>query len=144
MNRQSQKITALYCRLAHYNNDFDIHNGWRQREILFQYAIGHGLENPCFYCDWGFSGTNPDRPEYKSMLREVENGNVENLVVLDLSQLMRNSPSCGELIDVTLPKHGVRLYSIRDGISPQTVPHWPQCRQIMLSLYCESKRGGRA
>lgn len=143
MNRQSQKITVLYCRLAHYNNDFDTHNGWRQREILLQYAISHSLENPCFYCDWGFSGITLNRPEFNSMLREIERGNVANLVVQDLSRLMRDSFRGWEFIDVTLPEHGVRLYSIRDGIIPQTAPLLPQYRQIMPALY-KSVRGGRA
>lgn len=70
MNRQSNKITALYCRLAHYNKDLDVSIVRNQQENLLKYAIEHGLENPCFYCDCGFSGTTFDRPEFQSMLRE--------------------------------------------------------------------------
>lgn len=143
MDRQSQKITALYCRLAHYTDDFDTHKSWHQRETLLQYAIKNGLENPCFYCDWGFSGTTFNRPELQSMLREIKEGNVENLVVLDLSRLTRDSFKCGELMEVTLPEHGVKLHSIKDGISPHTADPMQPCIRVLLDLCRASERGGR-
>lgn len=65
MIRQSNKITAVYCRLAHYDSEFDALAGQRQQNALLQYAAEHGLDNPQLFCDWGFSGTNDRRPEYQ-------------------------------------------------------------------------------
>lgn len=144
MNRQSNKITALYCRLAHYNKDLDVSIIRNQQENLLKYAIEHGLENPCFYCDCGFSGTTFDRPEFQSMLREVKAGNVANLVVKDLSRLVRSPIICGELIEVTLPRYGVTVYSIQDGIlSPEYRTKMANVRKGLLALYRKSLRGGR-
>lgn len=144
MNRQSNKITALYCRLAHYNKDSDLPIARNQQEILLKYAIEHGLESPCFYCDWGFSGTTFDRPEFQSMLREVKAGNVANLVVKDLSRLGRGCMACGDLVETTFPKYGVTVYSIQDGIlAPKYHTEMANVKKGLLTLYRKSQRGGR-
>lgn len=88
MDRQSIKITALYCRTDYPSTDTDIAHA--QIDRLSRYAREHGLKNPKFFCDWGYSGTTADRPEYQRMLGEVVNGNVANLVVLNISRLDRD------------------------------------------------------
>lgn len=145
MNRQSNKITALYCRLAHYNKDFDTHIAQNQQEILLQYAIDHGLENPCFYCDWGFSGATFDRPEFRSMLREVKAGNVTALVVKDRSRLGRDSFACAELVETTLPRCGVTFHTVQEGfLTPEHLTEMADLRKGLLALCRQSRRGGRA
>ncbi len=145
MNRQSGKITALYCRIAHYDNDFDLLTARNQQEILLNYAIEHGLENPCFYCDWGFSGATFDRPELQSMLREVEAGNVANLVVTNCSKLGRNCLDCVKLIEHTLPKYGVTFHSVQDGMTtPEQLSKTAQIHKALLPLGHKRRRGGRA
>ena len=89
MNRQSEKITALYCRLASFT-EADILTAKNQMDRLAAYAAENGLQNPEFFCDWGFSGTNMERPEYQRMLHEVEAGRVNNLVVVSLCRLGRD------------------------------------------------------
>jgi len=98
MDRQSNKITALYCRMAHYLTNADTLAGRCQMETLSQYAADHHHENPQFYCEWGVSGISFNRPEYRRMLQDVIAGSVSNLVVLNLSRLSRNSTACWELI----------------------------------------------
>ena len=89
MNRQSDKTTALYCRLASFT-EADILTAKNQMDRLAAYAAENGLQNPEFFCDWGFSGTNMERPEYQRMLHEVEAGRVNNLVVVSLCRLGRD------------------------------------------------------
>lgn len=52
MNRQSDKITALYC---HIDKPFSIGGDTdfarAQIDRLSQYAEGHGLKNTEFFCD---------------------------------------------------------------------------------------------
>ena len=68
MNRQSNKTTALYCRLANFT-EADSLTAKNQMDRLAAYAAENGLQNPEFFCDWGFSGTNTGRPEYQRMLQ---------------------------------------------------------------------------
>ena len=90
MNRQQEKITALYCRIdSGKQNELDAQYG--QIQSLLDYARQHGLPNPHFFCDWGYSGTTADRPEYCRMLQAVTSGHVANLVVAKLDRLIRDS-----------------------------------------------------
>lgn len=143
MIRQSNKITAVYCRLAHYDSEFDTLTGQHQQDALLQYAAEHGLEHPQLFCDWGFRGTDDQRPEYQSMLREVKAGNVSAIVVKDLSRLSRNPAACFELVGCTLPKYGVALHSVNGcpGNTEVFAEHG-QMIQFFQSLYRQSQRGG--
>ena len=94
MNRQSNKITALYCRTGSSRSDMDGLIRRNQMERLAEYAAEYELQNPEFFCDWGFPGTTPERPEYQRMLREIEAGNVFGLVATNTNRLLR-----GDLVE---------------------------------------------
>ena len=125
MDRQSNKIMAIYCRLARYNETEDLDRAIARNQVerLTQYAEEQGLKNPELFCDWGFSGITQDRPEYKRMIRAIEAGNVSDLVVLDYSRLGRGCQMCSRLVEVILPKHGVTFHAVRDGViyTPQAL-----------------------
>ena len=79
---------------------------------LVDYAQKHALPNPHFFCDWGYSGTTADRPEYCRMLQAVTSGHVANLVVAKLDRLIRgNVLDCGRVVKMMLDNN-VTLYSI--------------------------------
>ncbi len=59
MDRQSEKITALYCRLSRDDdNEGDSNSVQHQKQILERYAMDHDIRNYKFYVDDGYSGTN--------------------------------------------------------------------------------------
>lgn len=142
MDRQPNKITALYCRIAHYLTEADILAGKHQMEILSQYAMDHHLKNPHFYCDWGVSGIALDRPEYRHMLQDVIAKNVSDVVVLNLSRLGRDYVSCWELIGIVLPQRGITFHSIQDGGEiTETLNKSVQIRTELLKTYRLKQRG---
>lgn len=146
MNRQSNKITALYCRMAHYDGDTDALTVRNQMEQLTAYAAKNGLQNPKFFCDWGFSGTTTERPEYQRMLREVEAGNVPDLVVMSLPRLCRDFMTCQELLERVLPQAGVTLHILQEGaaFTPQNIRVEAKQRNELLALFQQEwQRGGR-
>lgn len=145
MNRQStNKITALYCRLASFSTEMDALTARNQMERLSQYAEEHQLQNPVFFCDWGFSGTTQDRPEYQRMLREVEAERVSDLAVLSLGRLGRDYMAVHELMEHTLPRYHVTLHSIRDNL-PQQKPSGEMTAilEALHGLFLEGRKGGR-
>jgi len=128
MYRQSEKITALYCRLASYDAEMDASTAQSQMERLSEYAETHGLHDPHFFCDWGFSGTNDNRPEYQRMLREIEAGNVTNLVVSSFSRLSRSYMDCNKLTEDILPRYGVTFHSVKNQIV-----HTPEKLEVLAA-----------
>lgn len=137
MDRQSSKITAVYCRLAHYDGDMDRAAAWNQTERLTRYATEHGLTNPELFCDWGFSGVDDKRPQYQRMIRAMEAETVSDLVVLDYSRLGRDYQMCSRFVEVFLPQHGVTFHAVKDGIiyTPQTLNELAAQRKAIDALF---------
>lgn len=115
MQRATDKITALYCRLSQEDaNEGESNSIQNQKAILLQYAKEHRFPNPTFFVDDGYSGTNYDRPGFQAMLVEIEAGKVAVCCTKDLSRLGRNSSLTGLYINFTFPKYGVRYIAIND------------------------------
>lgn len=111
MNRQQEKITALYCRIDSGKQN-DLNAQYEQIQSLLDYARQHGLPNPHFFCDWGYSGTTADRPAYLRMLQAVTSGHVANLVVTKLDRLIRgNVLDCGRVVKIVLD-NAVTLHTL--------------------------------
>ena len=145
MNRQSDKTTALYCRLANFT-EMDSLTAKHQMDQLAAYAAENGLQNPEFFCDWGFSGTNTERPEYQRMLQEIEARNVSDLVTMNVNRLWRDFVSGYKLYYAVLPDYGVTLHSLQDNIivTPQAAKEMGARHKKLLALFQrESQRGGR-
>ena len=64
----------------------------------------------------GFSGVNFNRPGFQSLIKEVEAGNVETLIVKDMSRLGRNYLQVGFYTEVLFPQKNVRFLAINNSI----------------------------
>lgn len=114
---QSNKITALYCRLSQEDMQAGESGSIQhQKMILQRYADEHHFLNTKFFVDDGFSGVSFEREGLQSMLREVEAGNVATVITKDLSRLGRNYLKTGELIEIVFPEYEVRYIAINDGV----------------------------
>lgn len=59
------------------------------------------------FTDDGFSGVNFNRPGFQSLIKEVEAGNVETLIIKDMSRLGRNYLQVGFYTEVLFPQKNV-------------------------------------
>lgn len=125
MQRATDKITALYCRLSQEDaNEGESYSIQNQKNILMRYAKENRFPNPVFFVDDGYSGTSFERPGFQHMLDEVEAGRVAIIIVKDLSRFGRNSAMTGMYINLTFAKHEVRFIAINDNfdtIDPNSV-----------------------
>ena len=72
---QSNKITALYCRLSQEDMQAGESGSIQhQKMILQRYADEHHFLNTKFFVDDGFSGVSFEREGLQAMLQEVEAG----------------------------------------------------------------------
>ena len=70
---QSNKITALYCRLSQEDMQAGESGSIQhQKMILQRYADEHHFLNTKFFVDDGFSGVSFEREGLQAMLQEVE------------------------------------------------------------------------
>ena len=116
--------TAIYLRIS--SEDAYLRNGEKdesesisnQRSLLRDYVCSHAdlsgseiLE----FCDDGWSGTNFERPAVKELLEQVKRGQINCIVVKDLSRFGRDYLTVGDYISRVFPFLGVRFISVNDG-----------------------------
>lgn len=110
----AKKITALYERLSHddehQGESFSISN---QKKLLETYATEHGLTPYVHFFDDGISGTRFDRPGFMDMMQRIEEGQVDTVIIKDMSRLGRDYLVVGQLQEM-LRQKGVRLIAIND------------------------------
>ncbi|MBR2765464.1 MAG: recombinase family protein [Blautia sp.] len=112
---EGRKITALYCRLSREDDTEGESNSIaNQKRILGDYAREHGFENPVYFVDDGYSGTNFDRPAFQEMLELVEQERIKTCIVKDLSRFGRNFIMAGVYMNITFLEHDVRFIAIND------------------------------
>ena len=110
-------ITALYCRLSHEDELAGESNSIsNQKDILKKYADEHGFFNTQYYIDDGYSGVDFERPDFKRMLDDVDNGRIGVIITKDLSRLGRNHLHVGLYTEEYFPKNNVRYIAINDNV----------------------------
>ena len=88
----------------------------RGKNYLEKYAKEHGFANTAHYFDDGWSGTNFERPDWKRLLDDIENGLVGTVIVKDMSRIGRNYLQVGFYTDVLFRERGVRFIAISNGV----------------------------
>lgn len=122
--RLEQKFkVAIYLRLSKDDGDLSlsengksesnsIHN---QRELLMEYISNHPeMDLYDEFKDDGYTGTNFDRPDFQRMLESIRRGEVNCVLVKDLSRFGRDYIDCGKYIEKVFPRLGVRFISLND------------------------------
>jgi len=134
------KITALYCRLSRDDGSLTESSSIQsQKEILSRYAREHGFTNTKFYIDDGYSGTNFNRPDFKRMISDIEDGKIDLILSKDLSRIGRNYLETGMYLEIFFPEHGVRYIAINDAVDTdeaESVDFTP-FRNIINELYAK-------
>lgn len=117
MNRQSDKITAIYCRLSRDDELTGESNSIvNQKAILKKYAQEQGFRNIQFFVDDGYSGANFNRPDWKRMIELVENDKVGIIIAKDMSRIGRNYLEVGLYTEMLFPEHDVRFIAVNSGV----------------------------
>ena len=109
---------AGYIRLSKEDKIKDESNSVTNQKLIITSYIekNEDLKLFDFYIDDGYSGTTFDRPEYKRMFKDIVDGQVNTVIVKDLSRFGRNHIQSDDYIENILPGYNVRFISIIDEI----------------------------
>lgn len=129
MKAKEHYNVAMYLRLSKDDGDFgggktESDSIGSQRDLIRSYIRSHKeMELFDIYSDDGYSGANFDRPQFKRMMKDVEEGNVDCIIVKDLSRFGRDYIEAGRLIQKTFPAFCVRFIAITDNFDSLTADH---------------------
>ena len=85
-----------------------------QRTILQAFAKENGFHVVDEYVDDGWSGTNYDRPSFKRMIDDVEEGKINCIIVKDLSRFGREHVTMDFYLEFMFPEKHVRFIAVTD------------------------------
>lgn len=120
---------AIYLRLSRDDEDIDGNKAESnsissQRDMIRSFIRKQdNMEIYDIYVDDGWSGANFDRPEFKRMMKDIEVGNVDCVIVKDLSRLGRDYIEAGRLIQKTFPAFSVRFIALTDQFDSLTADY---------------------
>lgn len=115
---------AIYLRLSKEDDDLSCSSGVKsesnsisnQRKLIYDFMKSHPeLELYDEYKDDGKSGSNFDRAEFQRMMKDIEAGKVNCVIVKDQSRFGRDYIDVGKYKEKIFPKLGVRFITINEG-----------------------------
>ena len=118
-----QQYTALYCRLSSDDElEGDSNSIKNQKLLLSEYAKENKFRNIRFYIDDGYSGSNFERPAFKRLLNDIENGEISTVIVKDMSRFGRDHILVGYYTKYYFPDADVRFIAIYDQMDTEINP----------------------
>jgi len=113
--QSSKSRAALYLRLSKEDGLSESASIATQRTLLLQVAAERGFSVADIYTDDGYSGTTFDRPAFSRMIRDIEAGKIDIVLVKDLSRLGRDYIMTGRYTELFFPAKGIRCIAVNDG-----------------------------
>ncbi|MDR2888397.1 MAG: recombinase family protein [Lachnospiraceae bacterium] len=116
---------AMYLRLSRDDGDGNVKSESNsigsQRAIIRSFiSEKNDMQLYDVYVDDGFTGSSFNRPDFKRMITDIEAGNVNCVIVKDLSRFGRDYIEAGRFIQKLFPRLGVRFIAITDHFDSAT------------------------
>ncbi|SFU69904.1 recombinase family protein [Alicyclobacillus macrosporangiidus] len=111
---------ALYCRVS---TDEQATHGFSleaQKDRLIAYCQSQGWQDYEVYSDDGYSGTNLERPALRRLIRHIESGLIQSVVVYRLDRLSRRQRHVLYLLEEVFERHGVAFKSATEPFDTST------------------------
>lgn len=140
-----KRVIALYMRLSQDDGDFDAESNSirNQRLLLHSYVAEHFEDCELLeFQDDGYSGVNLDRPGVSELLGRVKRGEIDCIIVKDLSRFSRDYIEAGSYLEQIFPFARVRFIAVNDGYDSE---HYrgdvagmsTAFKNLMNDLYCK-------
>ncbi|MDO5095315.1 MAG: recombinase family protein [Peptostreptococcaceae bacterium] len=109
------KQACMYLRLSKEDGEQSESNSIsNQRQIIKSFAHANEIDVCYEYVDDGYSGANFNRPDFKKMIRDLEDGLFSIIIVKDLSRFGRDYIESGKYLQKVFPEKNIRFISVND------------------------------
>lgn len=117
-NKAVKYKAVIYLRLSKEDGDkeesYSISN---QRDLALNFISEHPeISLYCELVDDGYTGSNFERPQFQKMIDMVSRGEIDCIIVKDLSRFARDYIGSGYYLEKLFPTMGIRFISINDNI----------------------------
>ena len=108
-------LADIYLRLSvEEANNGESGSIINQRNIIRQYCKDNNITIVKEFVDDGFSGSNFERPGFRSMLAHIDTGLVNTVITKDLSRLGRDMTESSYYAETYFPDHCIHYMAISD------------------------------
>ena len=114
---KNKMVIAIYMRLSQEDNSFAIESNSivNQRKLLCSYAAKHFDNYDLLeFLDDGHTGANFDRPGVTELLDKVRKGELDCILVKDLSRFSRDYIETGFYLEKIFPFAGIRFIAVNN------------------------------
>ena len=126
---------AIYARLSVEDNGKDSDSIESQIEYLEDFiANDPTMRKAAVFIDNGFTGTNFMRPEFQRMIDAARLGDINCVVVKDLSRLGRNYVETGEFLEKVCPFIGLRFIAVNDNYDSEAASNNSQLAASLSNI----------
>lgn len=91
-----------------------------QREYIKEYANKNGMNLCDYYIDDGYTGSNFDRPNFKRLIKDIEQGIINTVITKDTSRLGRDFIETGHYMFKYFPENNIRYIAILENFDTAT------------------------
>lgn len=113
MRENQENNVGAYIRLSREDEkEGESESITNQRELIKKYVAENKLGECKYFVDDGYSGGNFERPQFKELIKEVENGNINTVITKDTSRLGRDFIETSHYMFKYFPEHSVRYIAI--------------------------------
>ena len=117
MAKKQGSITALYERLSRDDEQFgDSTSIVNQKKMLENFAKEHGYSNIRHYTDDGYSGGSFERPGWKKMIGDIEEGIIATVIAKDMSRIGRNYLEVGYYTEIYFGQKNIHFIAISNNV----------------------------
>jgi DNA invertase Pin-like site-specific DNA recombinase len=116
MKNEQKKITALYARTSTTMQASGLD---AQIRALRRYCSSHGIADYIIYEDDGISGAKASRPALDRMMKDVEEGKIEKVIVYSFSRYARSTSHLLKALE-TFKSLGVAFVSTTENLDTNT------------------------
>ena len=117
------KNAALYIRVSTERQAQEGYSVSAQKNNLTKFATNNNFNIYSIYSDEGISGKNiEDRPEVKRLIKDIELGLIDVVLIYKFDRLTRNISDTEEFIDL-INNYGITIYALSEGTVDVSNPH---------------------